>query len=219
LQLIAQNPHITQAELARGCNLSVAMINNYMKEFCSKGLLDYHRKSSKSISYHLTEAGKAAVEAIGHEFFHELVMLFAETKARIRQSILSQVDGKVHRVVIYGSGDPAELAFHALESAGIDIIGVCDAAPAKQDHDWCGREMLNPSQIRFLAPDTVVVATSGHTEEICQTLDYLQDRGIRLIRLDGLGFQPADFGRAESEELVIQSLPAEMADLKNRASI
>jgi len=222
LQLIARNPHITQAELARSCMLSVAMVNNYMKEFSSLGFLEYRRRNLKSISYYLTEAGKKALEAIGHEFVLELVSLFADIKARIRQSILNQTEGKVRRVVLHGSGDLAELAFHALESADIRIVGVCDETPAKQGRDWCGREMLSPNQIRFLAPDAVVVANPGRTEEICQTLSYLKDRGIRLIRLDDFDVQPARSGKSESLELAVQSiksLSAEMVDWEDLSSL
>jgi predicted transcriptional regulator len=186
LKQIASNPEITQAELAQRCELSVAMVNNYMKELCSSGLLEYRRKSSKDISYHLTVAGREAADATQRELLQELVGFFADAKERVRRAILSQADGKLGRIVLYGTGDLAELVFHALESADVSIVGVCDDDPAVIGHDWCGREVLNPSQIRFVAPDSVIIATFVRTEEICISLRPLQDRGIHLIRLDGL---------------------------------
>ena len=36
LKQVAADAHITQAELAACCSLSVAMVNNYMKELRSK---------------------------------------------------------------------------------------------------------------------------------------------------------------------------------------
>jgi hypothetical protein len=53
-----------------------------------------------------------------------------------------------------------------------------------QGRDFCGREVLSPSQIRFLAPDAVVVADAVRAEEICRDLEFIIDRGIELIRLD-----------------------------------
>jgi predicted transcriptional regulator len=186
LKRIATKSEITQAELAQRCDLSVAMVNNYMKELCNSGLLEYRRKSSKSISYHLTDGGREAAEAIQRELLQELVRLYAAAKERVRKLILSPTDGKLHRIVLYGTGDLAELVFHALESADVSMVGVCDDDPAVIGHEWCGREVLNPSQIRFVAPDSVVVATFERAEEICISLRPLQDRGIRLIRLDRL---------------------------------
>jgi predicted transcriptional regulator len=185
MQQIAANPHVTQAELAQNCSLSVAMVNNYMKELCASGLVEYQRKSSKSISYHLTDAGKASLAEMGQEYMHTLVALFNEAKTRIRRVILEQGGEKIRRVVLYGSGDMVELAFHALESADIAVIGICSNGEEGQAEDCCGRELMNPNQIRFVDPDAIVIASHPeYADKIFESLVPLQERGIRLIRLD-----------------------------------
>ena len=185
LREVAANAHTTQAELGRLCSLSVAMVNNYMKDLCNSGLLEYRRKSSRNVTYHLTPAGKQHLEALQSELTHEMVNMFVATKEQIRARIVSQAQVALQRVVLSGSGHLAQLAFHALELAGAKILGVCDDNPAAIGRDFCGREVLSPSQIRFLAPDAVVVADLLRTEEICSSLGYLLGRGIALIRLDG----------------------------------
>jgi predicted transcriptional regulator len=193
LREIAANAHVTQAELAGRCSLSVAMVNNYMKELCGTGLIEYHRKTSKSMSYHLTSAGMEHLESLQSELINEMVGMFVSAKEQIRARIVSQARRALHRVVLFGSGPLAQLAFHALELAGINILGVCDANPSVVSTDFCGREISSPSQIRFLAPDAVIVADPLKSEEICRSLSSLPSRGIALIRLDGQskpGLQP-----------------------------
>jgi predicted transcriptional regulator len=184
LHCLASDPDITQAELARRCGLSVAMVNNYMKDLCSAGLLVYHRKSSKNISYHLTAAGSMRLEAIGQELLQEMLGFFALAKERIWNLVLSQLPPGPLRVVLYGLDDLAIIAFHALDSRNVRIVGVCDDDPGRIGLEWCGREVSNPSQIRYMAPDAVVICNRVRTEEIYRGLRYLQDRGIRLVRLD-----------------------------------
>jgi DNA-binding MarR family transcriptional regulator len=191
LSEVAAVPHITQAELARRCDLSVAMVNNYMKELCAAGLLEYRRKSSKSMTYHLTPSGKEQVAAIEHELLCELATLFGQAKERVRNLIASQVHEKLQRVVLHGTGTLAELAFHALESAAVDIVGVCDDNPSVVGREWCGREVLNANQVRFIAPDAVIIASPGRTDEVYSSLKGLIQRGIRLICLDGNGSHAA----------------------------
>lgn len=185
LSQVLSDSHVTQAKLAQRCHLSVAMVNNYMKELCSAGLLEYHRKNSKTVSYHLTPAGLKQVEIVERELIRETVGLFEESKAKMRDIILSGSRQAIRRVVLFGSGHLMELAFHALESAGIEVIGVCDGAPAQLGREWCGRELLNPSQIRYMKPDAVVIASFENSEEICSSLGYLRDYGISLICPDG----------------------------------
>lgn len=185
LQQLASDPHLTQAELARRCDLSVAMVNNYIKELCALGLLEYHRKSSRNVSYHLTPSGDAHIESIRQELIQELVELFADAKARIQELMIGHASDGLRRVVLFGNGHLAELTFHALESAGLNVIGVCADDPLLLGREWCGREVLNPSQIRYMAPDAVIIADLGRAGEISRSLNYLMERGIRLIRLDG----------------------------------
>ena len=185
LQQLASDCHLTQAELARRCDLSVAMVNNYIKELCVLGLLEYHRKSSRNVSYHLTPSGKGHVDNIRQELMLELVQLFADAKVRIQELVNGQVADGLRRVVLFGNGHLAELTFHALESAKFEVVGVCDDDPQRLGHDWCGREVMSPSQIRYMAPDAVIIADFGRADEVCQDLSYLTERGIRLIRLDG----------------------------------
>ena len=185
LREVANNAHITQAELASHCSLSVAMVNNYMKELCAGSMLEYHRKTTKSVTYHLTSYGTRYLESLQMELIKEMVDMFVTAKEQIRARIVSQAGSALQRVVLYGSGHLAQLAFHALELAGASILGVCDDNPSMIGSDFCGREVVSPTQIRFIAPDAVVIADALRTQEICQNLSYLSEKGITLIRLDG----------------------------------
>ncbi len=186
LKELAADPHLKQAELARRCDLSVSMVNNYMKELCALGWLEYHRKTTKTVSYHITPAGEGQLRSVQHELIHEMVDLFARAKERIVALVLERTREKPRRVVLCGSGDLAEITFHALESAGIAVVGVCNDDPAKLGSDWLGREMLNPLQIRFMDPNAVILALEGDPTPggMESTLRYLEERGIDLVRLD-----------------------------------
>ncbi len=185
LREVAGNARITQAELASRCSLSVAMVNNYMKELCAGNKLEYHRKTTKSVTYHLTPSGARYLESLQLELIKEMVDMFVAAKEQIRARIVSQAQTALQRVVLFGSGHLAQLAFHALELVGANILGVCDDSPAAIGADFCGREVMSPTQIRFISPDAVVIADSSRAQEICQSLSGLSEKGIALIRLDG----------------------------------
>ncbi len=182
LKEIAANSKVTQAELAKLCSLSVAMVNNYMKRLCRSGLLEYRRRSIKSVTYHLTPSGRLHIRTLQAQQISEMVTMFVAAKEQMKDRILSQVQGGLKRVVVFGSGSLAQLAFHALELSGANVIGVCSDDPAVIGSDFCGHEVMNPAQIRPLAPDVVLVADLRRTDEIFQNLE---SSGTELIRLDG----------------------------------
>ena len=184
LREVAAKARITQAELATRCSLSVAMVNNYMKDLCNNGLLEYKRKSVKSVTYHLTPSGTRYLAALQAELIGEMVHMFVNAKEQIRVRIMTQANSALQRVVVCGSGHLAQLAFHALELSNVRVLGVCDDDPKMIGKDFCGREVVNPSQIRFIAPDAVIIADILRTEEILIKLNPLLEHGIELIRLD-----------------------------------
>jgi DNA-binding MarR family transcriptional regulator len=188
LKELAADPHLTQAELARRCELSVAMVNNYMKELNTLGWLEYHRRSTKSVSYHLTPAGHQQIDEVEAELVQEMVNRFVASKAQIRERVLARVPGMLRRVVLVGCGDLAEMAFHALESAQISVVGVCDFGSLNVGRDWCGRKVLDPSQILYLKPEAVVIADPPEPAEVYVNLKHLTAYGMQVICL---GCRPA----------------------------
>jgi predicted transcriptional regulator len=184
LREVAADAHITQAELASRCSLSVAMVNNYMKELCKTGLMEYHRRSIKSVTYHLTPSGVQHVELLQLELISEMVGMFAASKEQIWARIVSQAPAALKRVVLFGSGHLAQLVFHALELAGVHIMGICDDDMDRIGGDFCGRQVQSTEQIRVLAPDAVIVARPPEMEETSRSLDFIAEGGITVIRLD-----------------------------------
>ncbi len=184
LREVSADAHITQAELATRCSLSVAMVNNYMKELCRIGLMEYHRRTIKSVTYHLTPAGSAHLEALHRELMREMVDMYVASKKKVLAHITNQAPTVMRRVVLFGSGPMAQLAFHALEMSNVNILGVCDDDIDLIGSDLCGREIMGFSQMRFLSPDAVVVTRAPDTEEASRGLDSLADLDIKVIRLD-----------------------------------
>jgi predicted transcriptional regulator len=184
LKNLATNANLTQAELGRRCDLSVAMVNNYMKELCRSGLLQYNRKSSKSVSYHLTEKGRRLVSNVEAELLQIVVDTFESGKERFRERILSQSPGVLRRVVLFGSGDLAQLVYLALESTNITVIGICNDDSTQIGRDCCGRKVLDPSHIPYMDPDAVIIACADRENEIHQELSHLIEFKIPLIRMN-----------------------------------
>ena len=202
LRELAASDRVTQAKLSQACSLSVAMINNYMKELCRSGLIEYHRKSAKTVTYHLTASGAGYLAELQAELIDEMVDLFAAAKEQVRTCILSQARPGMKRAVVYGCGHLAEIVYHALDLAGVQILGICDDTIEAIGSDFCGRQVLSPMQIRFLAPDAVIVAESERTEDVCRILASLSGTGIQIIRLNASKKQ---FG---TEDLKIQQYGA-----------
>ena len=129
-----------------------------------------------------------------------MVRMFENAKEHIRNRILDQAKSSLQRVMVYGTADLAQLVFHALERSGIRILGVCTDDAERIGSEFCGREVVNASQIRFMAPDAVILADSKITD-IPANLSALSQYGIELLVLDtGRNQGPAASLRHKSEK-------------------
>ncbi len=184
LREVSSDSEISQAELAEKCGLSVAMINNYMKDLCSRGLLEYRRKSAKCISYHLTGPGQEAVSSAQRDLLRTLVKLYGDAKVSIQSIVRNYVAGNPRRVILFGRGDLAELVYHALQVEGIDVVGMSATDSGMTDTENYDPENLTLSQLQLIAPDAIVVVDSASAERMEINLDRLTERGIPLIDLE-----------------------------------
>ncbi len=196
LKILAGDPFLTQAALARHCGLSVAMVNNYLKDLQDAGLIEYRRKSLKNVSYHLTSLGRVQIEILESELTAEAIASFARNKERVREQILAQSpDTPLRRVIFCGAGHLAELTLHALEDGNIQVVGLCEDS-SRVGREWYGRPVVHISQLVDMAPDAVIITNWHHTEEIWRRLKSLLKRRVPLIRLD---VRPSDDSAREAE--------------------
>ena len=183
LSLVSDNARVTQAELARQCTLSVAMVNNYMKSLCSRGLLEYHRKTTKSVTYHLTSLGRDWIAATEKEMVSEAVELFDQIKNRICDAIQRMAPGGVRRVVIYGTGSLAEIVFHALTRLNPESVVFCDDGLVEAGREFCGRPVQPFAQITDARPDTIVLTGGVRAGDTNGTWSALAGQGIHVVRM------------------------------------
>jgi DNA-binding MarR family transcriptional regulator len=183
LKHISGNPHITQAELARRCGLSVAMVNNYMKELEQAGMLEFERRSMKDVSYYLTADGQMQYEVVEKELICHLASEYDRIKHRVCDYIISQSKGALHRVVLLGHGSMTGLVQHALESAHIEVLGCCqngETHPTEKSH---GMWAIEPYELDFLAPDAIIVVDPPNESKILNTLPQMLASNTEIITL------------------------------------
>lgn len=123
MSALAENPRATQAELAEQAAAPVSLVNRYLKRLQSMKLLIQVPESG----WRITEAGNSWLERARWRFvsFHSPILadIFASTTEELSQQ-LSQFE--LRRVVIYGDTPLARILAPLIESAGGNLVGICD---------------------------------------------------------------------------------------------
>ncbi|MBU2552259.1 MAG: winged helix-turn-helix transcriptional regulator [Proteobacteria bacterium] len=124
LCLIDDDSAVSQHRLAEAVGLSSAMVNNYIKAFVSRGLVEAEGNNNRSFRYYLTPQGRELKQSRMSGYLAEVARLYAMAHNQVARRLKALYRQGLRRAVLFA--DPA-LACIVNDSAADeqpDIVGV-----------------------------------------------------------------------------------------------
>lgn len=179
LQAIASGRRITQRSLSNDIGVALGLTNLLIRRLVAKGYVKIAGMGTRHIRYLMTAAGR---EALGHatrQSIENTVHLYTETREQIRTSLTGLSErcepdaAGQKRVVFYGAGDVAEIAYVSLQSTDLKLVGVVDDRRTGRffDLEICSPEQLTANSLGSASYAHVVVTSVKHAETIRARLD------------------------------------------------
>jgi DNA-binding MarR family transcriptional regulator len=155
LEAIAENERTTQRGLASQLGIALGLTNLYLKRLVRKGYIKCINVRPNRVKYFITPKGLAGKARLTYEFMEYSLRLYRETRQHLRVVLGTIVrDGRRH-VAIYGTGEPAELAYMSLKELGLEPVAVF----GEPDQSFLGIEVRPISDHPAVAYDLLIVAT------------------------------------------------------------
>jgi DNA-binding MarR family transcriptional regulator len=129
LEAISEDAQITQRTLASKLGIALGLTNLYLKRLVRKGHIKCVNVQPHRVRYLLTPKGLAEKARLTYEFMEHSLRLYRRTRQHLRVALETGIRDGCRRVAIYGTGEPAELAYMSLKELGLEPVGVfADAA-------------------------------------------------------------------------------------------
>jgi len=126
LTALADEPNTTQKDLATRLGVAVGLVNSYLKRVIYKGYVKTKQLERRRLRYLLTPAGIKEKTRLTYEFLRYSYQYIREVRRKVSQAMMPFArDGK-RRVIFYGSGEVAELAYLAVRELGMELVAVID---------------------------------------------------------------------------------------------
>lgn len=179
LTAIGEGHALTQRDLARRLNVALGLTNLYVKRLAKKGyikIVAFPRKPSarKRLRYLLTPEGIAEKTRLAYDHIAYSLHLYRRARDLLRQELSLLSGNGVKRIVLYGTGEAAELAYLTLRELGLEPLGVFSREAAGHFLGFTVRDIAELSADEI---DGVIVATFEPPE-------------TQLAELGRLGFAP-----------------------------
>lgn len=126
LEVIEKNHSPSQRQLAGHLDISLGLVNSFIRRLASKGYFKITHIPKNRVKYILTPQGMAEKSRLTYEYIKLSYVFFKEVRKKM-QNLLKDLESQgVSRVVFIGATDLAEIAYLSLHETGIQLAAVLD---------------------------------------------------------------------------------------------
>ena len=160
-------PGLSQRMLTRRLGVALGTTNKLVQSLVKKKWVKLSRKGRRA-SYQLTSSGLAEKLRLLKLRHKETLDDYVEICNRISASLETLNKGQ-RRLVFYGAGDVANIAYTRVAHSRFELVGVVDDQKVGKrffEHKIARPSELNDSTLNSVPFDVVVVASYNHADEI-----------------------------------------------------
>ena len=173
LEEIDQDDSISQRNLAKQLNISLGLVNSFIKRLANKGYFKITTMPKNRFRYILTPKGIREKTRLTYEYVKLSYQIFNDTRQKLQELYQKLEAEECQHLVFYGAGDLAELAYILSQDFAVAVVAVVD-------HRYKGKAFFNntildPEEIKFLSFDKILITT---TESVEAVYDSILEKGI-----------------------------------------
>jgi DNA-binding MarR family transcriptional regulator len=160
---------ITQRSLATKLGVALGLTNLYLKRLARKGYIKITTIPSHRIRYLLTPQGFTEKSRLTYLYMQYSLSHYRDMRARLRETLLRATENGMKRVVIYGTGELAEMAYLSLREMNMTLVGFVDDG---ERDSFLSYPVWQPEALAGWEFDAVLLAdlerTARHIEKLGQ---------------------------------------------------
>jgi DNA-binding MarR family transcriptional regulator len=182
LEEMEKNDSLSQRELARKLNISLGLVNAFIKRLAHKGYFKITTIPRNRVSYILTPKGFAEKTRLTYEFIQYSFRFYKRARAELKTLFSALESDGVKRVVFYEAGDLAEIAYVSLQETSIELLGIIDDSLSGET--FLGFTIMSSSILKQLEYERIIVTSVSSRDAIQESLIGL---GIPEASISWLG--------------------------------
>jgi len=168
----------SQRELSQRLNISVGLVNTFLKRLVNKGYFKVTTMPRKRVKYFLTPEGLARKAKLTAEYLRYSINFYRDIKELLLGKFREMESSQVSKVLFFGAGEVAEMAYLYLQLTRLELVGIID--DQKKGNHFFGFVIKGTESFEDMRWDRILLTRLDHTEELIQKLTQA---GIELDRI------------------------------------
>ena len=168
----------SQRELSSKLNLSLGLVNTFLKRLVNKGYFKMTTMPRNRVKYFLTPEGLARKSRLTAEYLRYSVNLYRDIKTLLLNKYQEMKQKEVKKILFFGAGEEAELAYLYLQLTDIQLVGVVAETPSHTR--FFDFTVAGPDRLKEMDWDMILLTRLDDTEK---DLAYLLEQRIPTERI------------------------------------
>lgn len=163
----------SQRDLSRKLNISLGLVNSFIKRLANKGYFKITNIPKNRVKYILTPKGAAEKTRLTYQYIQYSFEFYRKAREKLRTLFKDLVAQRVKGVVFYGVSDIAEIAYISLQETTIKMVAIVDEE--KAGNIFLGNVVKSPEILKSISFDRILIT---FIEKENSTLERLLDKEI-----------------------------------------
>ena len=154
----------SQRDLAGKLNISLGLVNSFIKRLVQKGYFKVTTIPKNRIKYILTPKGAAEKTRLTYHFIQYSFHFYKESRKKLRDIFYELESNGIKQIVFYGVSDFAEIAYLSLQETNIELAAVISVtADGKKFFNF---NIETPYKLNSFQYDRILITDIQKHEEI-----------------------------------------------------
>jgi DNA-binding MarR family transcriptional regulator len=181
LEEIEKDETPSQRDLAGKLNISLGLVNSFIKRLAKKGYFKVTNIPANRVRYMLTPKGAAEKTRLTYEYIKYSFSFYRDTRYQMRETMMNLKESGVQNIVLFGTAELAEIAYLTIQEADLRLVAIIDSGSVGLKK--MGNTVQNPDVLPSMTYDKVILADiekMSEQAEVLTSLGISQDKWVTL---------------------------------------
>ena len=173
------NDSPSQRYLSKKLDISLGLVNSFLKRLAKKGYFKITTIPKNRVKYILTPKGALEKSRLTYEYIQHSFKYYRDTRYKMKHQFKSLENEGNKKIVFYGVGDLAEIAYVSLLETSMNLMAVVD--PQKAGNNFLGKKVQDIDSLGNLSFDKILITTINSLEDAEQLMSRQNIKRNKII--------------------------------------
>ena len=155
LEEIEKNETPSQRDLSRKLNISLGLVNSFVKRLAQKGYFKISTIPKNRVRYLLTPKGATEKTRLTYEYIRSSITFFNNARHKIEKILFALNDDGVRNIIFYGISELAEISFLLMQDTAVRLVGIID--DQQKGRVFLKKHVCGIEDLKSIAHDKILI--------------------------------------------------------------